>query len=53
MAPARSIPARKGLEHLIEELRRQEAVVVAVTVGQFSQIIAGPEKFIPLVDNDP
>ena len=52
-APARSMPVRKGLEDLIEESRRQEAVIVAVAVGKLAQVIAGPEKLVALVDNDP
>ena len=35
-APTPSIPVRKGLEHLIEESWRQEAVVVAVAVRKLA-----------------
>src|ERR1700731_4071594 len=51
-APAGSIPVGKGLEHLIEESRRQKAVVVAVAVRKLAQIVAGPEKFIAFGDDD-
>ena len=52
-APADSIPVRKGLEHLIEESRRHKAVIVAIAVRKLAQVIAGPEKFVAFVDNDP
>jgi hypothetical protein len=51
--PAASIPAVERLEDLIKESRRQKAVVVAVAVRQLAQVIAGPQKFVSLVDNDP
>src|SRR6516225_10352159 len=51
--PAGLIPADKGLDHPIEESRRQKAVIVAVAVRPFAQVVAGPEKFIAFGDDDP
>src|SRR5690349_4772050 len=52
-AAAGSIPVDEGAEHLIEEPRRLEAVVVAVAVRQFAQIEIRPHKFIGFTHNDP
>jgi hypothetical protein len=52
-APAGSIPVGESLEHLIEESRRQKAVVVAVAVRKLAQVVTRPEKFIAFGDDDP
>ncbi len=47
------VASDKGFEYPIEEARGQEAVVVAVAVREFVQVIAGPEKLVALGDDDP
>src|SRR5438105_13372880 len=44
--PPGSIPVGEGLDHLIEQSRRQTAVIVAVVVRPLAQIVAGPERFL-------
>jgi hypothetical protein len=48
-----SIPVNESVEHLIEEPWRQKAIVVAIAVRQLASVVAGPDKFIALVDDDP
>jgi len=52
-ALAGAIPVGEGFEHLIEESRRQEAVIVAVAVRTLAQVVAWPEKFVAFGDDDP
>jgi hypothetical protein len=48
-----SAPSPEGVEHLIEQFRRQEAESVTIRAGRFSQIVAGPDEFVAFVDDDP
>jgi hypothetical protein len=45
--PAALIPAVEGLDHLIEESRRQEAEVVAIAVRTLAQVVTRPENSLP------
>ena len=47
------MPCREGADDLIEESRRQEAVVVAIAAADFPKIIARPIEFVALCHNDP
>ena len=47
------MPGHEGIEHLIEESRRQKAVIVAVAVRDFPEIVSGPQEFIAFGDDDP
>jgi hypothetical protein len=47
------LPRSEGVEHLIEESRRQKAVIVAVAVRKLAEIVARPGKFIAFGDHDP
>ena len=47
------MPGGEGLDDLIEESRRQEAVVIAVAAADLPNIIAGPIEFVALGNDDP
>jgi hypothetical protein len=47
------MPCGKGLDDLIEESRRQEAIVIAIAAADFPKIIARPIEFVALRNNDP
>jgi hypothetical protein len=40
-------------EHPIEETRWKKTKIIAISIRDFSQIIAGPEKIVAFGDNDP
>ena len=40
-------------EQLVEEPRRQEAIVVAISAWDLAQVIAWPEKLVTFRDDDP
>jgi len=46
------VASDEGFEHMVEETRRQEAVVMAVAVWQLAQGVARAEKFVVLGDDD-
>jgi hypothetical protein len=47
------MPRGEGHDYLIEESRRQEAIVIAIAAADFPKIIAGPIELVALCDNDP
>ena len=47
------LPCDEGLDDPIEETRRQEAVVIAITAAEFPKVIARPIEFVALCNNDP
>ena len=47
------MPCGESLDHLIEESRRQEAVVITIAAADFPEIVARPIEFVALSDNDP
>ena len=47
------MPCGEGLDDPIEETRRQEAVVIAITAADFPKVIARPIEFVALCNNDP
>jgi hypothetical protein len=47
-----AVPGRKGVEHLIEESRRQEAVIIAIRAADLSKVIARPFELVAFGYND-
>src|SRR5258705_377439 len=47
------MPCGEGFDDPIEETRRQEAVVIAITAADFPKVIARPIEFVALCNNDP
>lgn len=47
------MPGGKGRDYLVEESRRQEAVIVAIGAADFPEIVAGPIEFVAFCNNDP
>ena len=47
------MPRGESPNDLIEETRRQEAVVIAITATDFPKIIAWPIEFVAFCNNDP
>jgi hypothetical protein len=47
------MPCGERLDDLIEESRRQEAVVITITAADFPEIVSRPIEFVALGDNDP
>jgi hypothetical protein len=50
---AGAMPCGEGLDDLIEESRRQEAIVIPITAADFPKIIAWPIEFVALCNDDP
>ena len=48
-----TMPGGEGFYDLIEESRRQEAVVIAIAAADLAEIIAGPIEFVAFCNNDP
>jgi hypothetical protein len=48
-----AVPGHKGVEHLIEESRRQEAVIIAIRATDLSKVIARPLELVAFGYNDP
>src|SRR5208283_3542284 len=53
LALSRAMPGDEGIEHLIVKSRRQEAIIIAVGVRNFPEIVSGPQEFIAFGDDDP
>src|SRR3954463_7263982 len=47
------MPCGEGPDYLIEESRRQETIVIAITASDSPKIIARPIEFVALCNNDP
>jgi hypothetical protein len=45
------MPCGEGPDYLIEESRRQETIVIAITASDFPKIIARPIEFVALCNN--
>ena len=48
-----TMPCGKGLDHLIEEARRQETIIVAIATADLPEIVTRPIELIALCHDDP